>query len=136
MSELAGPLRTINAINPISSSTGMPPSTHIRSGFDELVARADASTGSGFTDPRLRAERAHPPQFSKLALVRVEHELAGVSERGLEDDAFALTQHHGVGVVLPDERGPGAIDVEKHAVQVKAVQQIELRDVHEVDPHQ
>ena len=67
--------------------------------------------------------------------MRVEHEVAGIPERRLDDRALALTQHHRVGVVRRRQRGAGSEHVEEHGVQVQAVDRIELGEIDEVDSY-
>src|SRR5678815_2591767 len=80
-----------------------------------------------------RPEQPHPAEFRELGLVRVEHEVAGIPERGFENRAFALTQHQRVGRLAWRERRAGAEHVEEHPVKVQAVQEIELGDVDQID---
>src|SRR5688572_24867921 len=82
----------------------------------------------GVTPRSRRLEHAHPAELRELALVRVEHELPGIPEPRLENRAFPLAQHHGVRTFGRGERRARAEDVEEHAVQVQAVDQIELGD--------
>src|SRR6186997_3304794 len=74
-------------------------------------------------------EHAHPPKFSKFALVRVEHVTTGIPEACLEYRAFPLAEHQRVCTLCSGRFGAGAIRIEKRSVQVKAVEQIEFGHV-------
>src|SRR5918993_4182558 len=134
--------RTINAMTPASSSTGSRIAIHSRAlDTDGGVAGAGVSAttpaaGLGVTTRLHGLEHAHPAKFRELALVCMEHELPRIAECRLEDGAFALAQHDGVGVVVDRHPRAGAEDVEEHAVQVQAVDQVELGDVDDVHPDQ
>src|SRR5687768_15485014 len=95
---------------------------------------ACAATVSCVTARSRCFEESHPPELRELALVRVEHELARVPEAGLENRAFALTEHQRVGRLARGQRGPGPVGVEEHAVEVDAVDQVELGDVDDIHP--
>ena len=41
----------------------------------------------------LRPEQAHPPELRELALVRVEHEIARIAERRVENRALVIVTH-------------------------------------------
>jgi hypothetical protein len=64
----------------------------------------------------------------------VKHELPGVGEVDLEDAALALAEHDGVRVLELLGRA-GAVKPEELAVQVQRVDEVELRQVGEVDTH-
>src|SRR5262249_11676084 len=72
---------------------------------------------SGLTAAPHGFEHSHPSEFGKLALVRVKHESTGIAETGLENRAFSLAQHDGIGRL--GRRTPGArtIHVEEHTVK-------------------
>src|SRR5262245_45853679 len=78
-------------------------------------------------------EEAHPAELGELALVRVEHEDAGVVEFDLEDPALALGLHDRVRVLEVVGRA-GRVVAEELAVQVERVDQVELGQVREVQP--
>src|SRR5688500_14410213 len=122
----------------MSRSTGGAPSFRMASAGRHQTMNATSaairSTGTSakrrlLTAATLRArfdrpEQAHPPQLGELALVRVEHELARVAERRLEDRALPLAEHQGVGFLRRRQRRAGLEHVEEHAVKVEAVDQI------------
>src|SRR5688572_33482939 len=118
------------------SSSGTNASSHVRP--DEAADETDeaAAACSGVTAGRLCPEESHPPELRELALVRVEHEIARIAERRFENRPFTLAQHHGVGVVRDVAAGTRSEHVEEHAVQVEAVDQIELGEVDQVDTHE
>src|SRR5215204_4231187 len=112
------------------SSSGTAAAIHQRA-RDTAGAGTAATCTSGVTAHLPGPEEAHPPELGKLALVRVEHEVARIPERRIQDRALALTEHDRV----CDFRCPcraRAARVEEHSVQVEAVDQVELGDVHEV----
>src|SRR6185369_10694853 len=76
-----------------------------------------------------RPEQAHPAEFGELALMGVEHEIARIPERRLDDGPLALTQHQRVGLFARCQRRPRAEDVEEHPVHVQAVDKVKLGDV-------
>src|SRR6185295_10411953 len=78
----AGPERTIQASSPARRASGS-------------SASAARRAVSGFTGGPPGQEEAHPTQLGELALVSVEHEAAGVAERGLQDRPLPLAQHQG-----------------------------------------
>src|SRR5262245_55720617 len=78
-------------------------------------------------------EEAHPAELGELALVRVEHEQAGVVELELDDPALALAEHGRVRV-LEVVGGAGRVVTEELAVEVERVDQVELGQVRQVDP--
>src|SRR5215204_5815883 len=106
-SRSAGSRRTIAAISSASSSSG--------------TATQTQSRRSRVTTHLHGLEHAHPSELGELALVCMEHELAGIAEAGLQDRALALAQHDRVGTLGGDSRCSGLEDVEEHAVQVQAV---------------
>ena len=93
-----------------------------------------APTGAYVGVHQSTIEEPHPAQLGELGHVGVEHEVPRVLEVDLDDPALALAQHDGVGVLEPVGR-PGGVVAEELAVQVKRVHEVELGDVHEVDPH-
>src|SRR5262245_16805310 len=120
-----------------SFSTGGRPSGRRRSeGFSvtsAAISPARSTSGTSATThvlrvtPRsFRLEHPHPAEFRELALMRVEHERAGVAEPRFENGALALAEHHGVGALRGRQRRAGPEHVEEHAVQVEAVDQIEF----------
>src|SRR3954453_13568225 len=106
------------------SATTHPGSVRVEGEVSGIMTRLD-----GF-------EHAHPAKFSKLALVRVEHVATGIPEACLEYRALPLAQHQRVCALCPGRLGAGSIRIEEHSVQVKAVQQIELGHVDEIDADQ
>ena len=97
----AGPLRTIHRSSPPSSSSGTSANSHVvsepRDADASRVVVAGVLEASGVTARLHGAEEPHPPELRELALVRVEHEVARVTERGLENRALALAKGQRVG---------------------------------------
>src|SRR5687768_9061883 len=122
----AGSFRRSAGLNISSAATTIPSST---SGIRiAAVSRAPvagvrstewATPASGLTASLHRFEHPHPAQFREFALMRVEHELARVTEFRLEDDAFTLAHHDGVGVIVGGLPRAGAIHIEEHGVQMQ-----------------
>src|SRR5262245_9138769 len=84
----AGPERTIQARSAARATSGRAPRASER-----RVSRRTA----GLLDLRHRRqvlglEHPHPAELGELALVGVEHELAGVAEGGLQDGPLALAE--------------------------------------------
>src|SRR5687768_10154283 len=120
------------AMSAASRTSGTSANSHVRPG--ELTVGAIAP--SRITAGCLRPEQPHPAELRGLALVRVEHEVARVAERRFEHRPFALAQHHGIGVIRDAPSGARAEGIEKHAMQVKAVDQIELGEIDQVNTHE
>src|SRR6188472_1911640 len=118
-SRSAGPVRMMRKISAPRSASGMSATPHTRG--DRRL-----SAPSGVTTHSCRFEKPHPAQLGKLALVSVEHELAGIAESCLEDRALALAEHDRVCRLRARHARAGAIEIEEHAVQMQAVDQIEL----------
>jgi hypothetical protein len=72
--------------------------------------------------------------LGELALMRVKHEAARMSEFELEHVALALTEHHRIGEIIGLECGPGAEDMKEVGVQMERVDQVKLEHVHDVQP--
>src|SRR5829696_2200355 len=102
-----------------SSISGTAAAIHQRA-RDAAGAGTAATCTSGVTAHLPGPEQAHPPELGKLALVRVEHEVARIAERRIQDCALTLTEHDRVGD-FRRARGAGAARVEEHPVQVQAV---------------
>src|SRR5919109_774119 len=81
----------------------------------------------------LHLEEPHPAELRELGLVRVEHEDPGVREVDLDDPALSLRLDDGVGVLELVAR-PGRVVAEEVAVEVEGIDEVELRQVREVDP--
>src|SRR5215207_6799451 len=122
----SGPDRISTKSRPASSTSGIAATSHTR------LAGGWVTTVSGITAWSARFEKAHPAKLGELALVGVEHELARIPEPRLDDRALALAQHQGVGGLGRRQRRAGAVGVEEHPVQVDAVDQVELGDVHHI----
>src|SRR5688572_6738462 len=95
------PVRTSSATSPASRTSGSSAMIHgtpepprAVSGATRASAGAFAGAGpvSGITAAPHGFEEAHPPQLGEFALVRVEHELAGVPEPRLEHRTLRLAQ--------------------------------------------
>src|SRR5919106_369353 len=110
-----GLVLTINTMSAASRTSGTSATIQRRA-----VGRGAAAV-SGITTRPHSFEQAHPPEFRELALMGVEHELAGIAEARLENRALPLTQHHGVGHLGGALGGTRPEHVEEHPVQVKAV---------------
>src|SRR5919109_1000396 len=82
----------------------------------------------------LHLEEPHPAELGELGLVRVEHEDPGIREVDLDDPALSLRLDDGVGVLELVAR-PGRVVTEEVAVEVEGVDEVELRQVREVDPN-
>src|SRR6187431_2224045 len=126
----AAPERISRNNKPASRTTGRIANVQIR------AAGARSVVVSGITTRPRGFEQAHPSELRELTLMSVEHELARVPEAGFENRPLPLTQHQRVGRFIRCERRPGAIGIEEHAVQVNAVDQVELGDVDHVHPHE
>src|SRR5688572_32593649 len=50
-----------------------------------------------------RPEKSHPAKLGELALMRMEHEVAGIPEGGFDDRPFTLTEHQRVGALVRRE---------------------------------
>src|SRR5688572_20637167 len=130
-------MRTIATKSSASSTSGTSASSHpAATRLDDTPPSTTCCADSGVTARLLGAEQTHPSELRKLTLVRVEHELARIPERRLDDGALSLAQHDCVGRLGLRERGAGPEYVEEHAVNVQAVHEVELGDVHEIDAHQ
>ena len=93
-----GPPPTMSASSAPSSTSGTSASAAVSQGERDVATGASAPMIRTH-DALLRPEQAHPPELGELALVRVEHEIARIAERRLENRALALAQHHRVGVL-------------------------------------
>src|SRR5687768_3976436 len=139
-----GPAFRKSATTATSSTSGPTPSTQRGSpprGAGRAGRGAGASAGGSRragSDTRrlLHVEDPCPSELGELALVRVEHEGAGMLVHELEHRSLALRQCHRVGVLVPLEVGARAVEPEEVAVQVERVEQVELGDVHEIDPRE
>src|SRR6185503_8929881 len=95
--ESAGPHERIHTRSPASKAMGSAARSQVpaelKPRFDNGLAassrgwsaegstRSACATRSGVTTGLRRAEQPHPAQFGELALVSVEHEVPGISER-------------------------------------------------------
>src|SRR5918993_1921010 len=98
------PVRTMTTSSSASSTRGSSASSHeYVTPPDGTLCEAPAASitcwgaGSGVTARLFSPEQAHPAQLRKLTLVRVEHIVAGVPERRLDNRALPLAEHHRVG---------------------------------------
>src|SRR5687767_4585627 len=115
---------------PASSATGRIAKIQTRA-----IGAGSVMTLCVTTHPR-GLEEAHPSQLRELTLMSVEHEFPRIAETRLEDGALSLAEHQRVGRFARRQRRPGTIGVEEHAVQVEAVDQVELGDVDDVHPYE
>src|SRR5262245_35064374 len=97
----SGEVHTIAASRPARRTSGSTASSQDARGSGGAETDGPAMAWgcvSGVTPPLLRTEQSHPSELRELGLVGVEHEVAGISERRLEDRALALAEHQRVGV--------------------------------------
>src|SRR6266540_867852 len=130
-----GPKPTIIASSAPKSARGTSASSHIRPTREELAKRRSTTepAASGLTASLHRSEDSHPSELGKLRLVSMKHEVARIAKCHFENGAFALAQHDRVGVILHGLAPAGAERVEKHSMEMKAVEKVELSDVYEVN---
>src|ERR671910_1437829 len=79
-----GPVRISTNRSTASSASGMTARIQTR------LADGRSIVVSGITARPRGFEEAHPPELRELALMGVEHELAGIPEAGLDNRALAL----------------------------------------------
>src|SRR5688500_989973 len=122
------PVETKSATIPTSATIGSSAQSRQCAPFNRAASEPDSTSVGDL-------EEAHPTELRELALVRVEHEDAGVVELDLHDPALALAEHHRVRVLEVVGRA-GRVVAEELAVQVQGVDEVELSQVRQVDPHE
>src|SRR5215204_1258504 len=85
---------------------------------------------------RLHQENAAPSQLRELALMGVKHERTGMLIGELEDGPLTLAEGYNVGPFKMLQIRACAIKPEEVAVEVKGVEQVELRHIDQVDAYQ
>ena len=120
----------------VAATPRTPTTTTMRSSSGPSAQSRQRAPPGRVSAPRLHqsidVEEAHPAELGELRLVRVEHEVPGVGELDLDHSTLPLALHDGVGV-LPVLAGAGRLIAEEVAVEVEAVDQVELGQVGEVD---
>src|SRR5690606_37634445 len=125
------------ATAPASRMSGAMPLTHAGSAAARRSPRAPMARASASDiGPLAYVQDAHPAELRELALVRVEHELPRVVVRELEHRALPLAEHDGVRPLVALQVRPRPIQPEEVPVQMERVDEVELRDVDQVDPVQ
>src|SRR5690606_32424398 len=133
----AGPRRRNATTAAASKMSGATPLTQIGSGAARRSPRPTATcaraSGIGVL---AHVQDAHPAELRELALVRVEHERPRMMVRELEHRALALAEHDGVRPLVALQVRPRPVQPEEVPVQMERVDEVELRDVDQVDPVQ
>src|SRR4029079_4361221 len=112
-----------SATKAASRISGPNPNSQRGSACGRFVAASAEGGASSSGMERLDQEDSAPSQLGELALVRVEHEGAGVLVGELEHGALALRQRYHVGPLVPLEVGARPVQPIEVAVQVEGVQQ-------------
>src|SRR5690606_5425348 len=130
----AGPTRRNATTAAASRTSGAMPFTHVGSVAARRSPRpATTRTGASDIEVLPDIEDPHPARFRELALVRVEHERPRMPVRDLEPRALALTEHHRVRPLVTLQVRSRPVEAEEVPVEVERVDEVELRDVDQVD---
>src|SRR3954452_1568974 len=131
-----------------------PGSSNARNTPMASVIRASGSSANSHTDTRPcsasggaspvaagsitsgNLEEPLPAELCELRLVRVEHVAPGVGKLPLKDSPLTLAEHDRIGQLSGLAACARGVVVKQVAVQVKRVDQVELKNVDQIDPHQ